>query len=128
MHQTVLILYPAASSSFGLWRPHSTPEWVTFTLPDYNKADLNLLSFLDTFLKEQHITLKQITHIGVMAGPASYTQLRVFVATANALAWSLKLPLFGFDETTALPQAIPSLLTQAKVNTPIEPVYPSVID
>jgi len=40
-------------------------------------------------------TLKDISEIKVETGPGSFTGLRVGVAVANALAWTLKIPVNG---------------------------------
>lgn len=121
----VLILYPGQESYIGLWRPHHATEWLTVPLPAPVRGPL-LLQFIDTLLTDNHLALKDVTHIGVMEGPASYTHLRVFVATANALAWSKQIPLFSFSLADILPESLSHLITKAKRNVPVEPVYPSL--
>lgn len=56
-----------------------------------------LLPFIDETLKKEGKTIKDLTAIEVHTGPGSFTGLRVGVAVAQALAWSLKLPLNGKD-------------------------------
>lgn len=101
-----------------------SPEWVTHEVSNGSDSGPSLIKAITTLLEEHHLTYSEITHIGAMTGPASYTQLRIFIATANTLAWVNKIPLFGFKPDTELPDAIPSLLTHAKTNLPLQPIYP----
>lgn len=112
----------------GLWQPHHDDYWHTVVIEPGARADGQIFTAVETLLSLHHLPLKSITHIGVMPGPASYTQLRIYVATANALAWALHLPLFAVPTGSSLPEDIPSLLTSAKRDVPIEPIYPSIID
>jgi len=54
-----------------------------------------LLPFIDEMLKKEGLTLKDITEIQVHTGPGSFTGLRVGVATANALGWTLGITVNG---------------------------------
>ena len=58
-------------------------------------ASQKLLPFIDTVLKKQGRTLKDITEIKINTGPGSFTGLRVGVAVANALGWTLGVPVNG---------------------------------
>ena len=63
-------------------------------------ASQKLLPFIDTVLKNLPAqagkkTLKDITEIKVNTGPGSFTGLRVGVAVANALGWTLGVPVNG---------------------------------
>lgn len=54
-----------------------------------------VLGLINEILKMNKKTLKDITEIEVEAGPGSFTGLRVGVAVANGLAWTLKVPVNG---------------------------------
>lgn len=52
-----------------------------------------LLISIDDLLREQNLSVKDIKSIVVREGDGSYTGLRVGIATANALAFSLNVPV-----------------------------------
>ena len=56
-----------------------------------------LLPFIDEVLKKEKLSLKDIKGIEVETGPGSFTGLRVGVSVANALGWSLGIPVNGKD-------------------------------
>jgi hypothetical protein len=130
MKQYVLVFLPGEVSKIGLWRPHdNAADWCTREVPRGTSSPSNepvnrVLTELDTLLAEIHVPLETITHIGVMHGPSSYTELRLFVSTANTLAWARSLPIFHFGPESAIPEALPSLIPTARVNMPVQPVYP----
>jgi tRNA threonylcarbamoyladenosine biosynthesis protein TsaB len=57
-----------------------------------------LLPTINDLLKENKIDLSQILAIAVNLGPGSYTGLRVGIAVANSLAFSLNVPVIGQEE------------------------------
>ena len=71
------------------------------------KSQLLLQSIKEALDKEK-IKLKDLTEIEVKTGPGSFTGLRVGVSVANALRWSLKIPVNGKNIDT---------------DGPVEPVY-----
>lgn len=52
-----------------------------------------ILLSIDKLLKKNKVSLKEVEHIYVHAGPGSYTGLRVGVAIANALSFALHVPV-----------------------------------
>lgn len=54
-----------------------------------------VLKLIDTLLKKHSLTIREIGEIRVNKGPGSFTGLRVGIAIANALAYSLKIPVNG---------------------------------
>ncbi len=56
-----------------------------------------LLPFIDNLLKKQKKKLEDIKEIEVNTDPGSFTGLRVGVSVANALGWTLKVPVNGKD-------------------------------
>lgn len=54
-----------------------------------------VLPLIDQLLKENKLQLSDIGSIEVHTGPGSFTGLRVGISIANALAFSLKIPVNG---------------------------------
>jgi tRNA threonylcarbamoyladenosine biosynthesis protein TsaB len=52
-----------------------------------------VLPLIDKIVKDHNLSMKDITNIEVNRGPGSFTGLRVGIAIANALAFSLKIPV-----------------------------------
>lgn len=65
-----------------------------FTVKRDDKKDV--LYFIDKFLKENNVTAHDLKAIAVYNGEGSYTGVRAGVTIANALSFSLKIPVFGF--------------------------------
>lgn len=62
-----------------------------------NRHSECLLSTIETILAANKISQKNLQGIAVILGPGSYTGLRVGLATANALAYGLEIPLAGLN-------------------------------
>lgn len=60
-----------------------------------------VLKNLKELLNHNKKTLKDIEAIAVNQGPGSYTGTRVGITIANALGWSLKIPVFGYSNDGA---------------------------
>ena len=60
----------------------------------YSQAE-KLMPAIDKFLQAQKSPINQLSGLGVVTGPGGFTAVRIGVAVANALAWSLNLPLVG---------------------------------
>lgn len=54
-----------------------------------------VLILIDKLLKKYRLRIKDITQIKVNLGPGSFTGVRVGVSVANALGFSLKIPVNG---------------------------------
>lgn len=54
-----------------------------------------ILSLIESLLKSQKLGYEDLKGIEVETGPGSYTGVRVGVCTANALAFSLEIPVNG---------------------------------
>lgn len=54
-----------------------------------------LLPFIDEVLRKKKVTLKDLTEIKVNTGPGSFTGLKVGVSVAQALGFSLGIPVNG---------------------------------
>lgn len=64
---------------------------------DKNNSNKELLTLVDTLLRQHHSDLRSLSFIGVNAGPGPYTSLRVAISTANALSFATGIPLVGID-------------------------------
>lgn len=61
---------------------------------DTRKAQA-ILPMIDEILNKHELKVSDLSSIEVVEGPGSYTGLRVGIAIANALAFSLKIPING---------------------------------
>lgn len=62
-----------------------------------NQSD-DLLLILEKFLKKNKIVLQDLKVILVNLGPGSFTGTRVGVTVANTLAWTLNIPIYGYQK------------------------------
>lgn len=67
----------------------------TFEKDNSNKKSQILLPFIMETLEKNNKKLSDISEIEVNTGPGSFTGLRVGISVANALGWSLKIPVNG---------------------------------
>jgi tRNA threonylcarbamoyladenosine biosynthesis protein TsaB len=67
----------------------------------YNYDPKEHLAFLHSgiqkILKENKILINELKAVGVTSGPGSYTGIRIGLATAKGLCFSLKIPLISFN-------------------------------
>ena len=80
-----------------------------------------LLREIEKFCKKQKTTLRQIKKIAVVTGPGGFSRIRTAVATANALAFGLKIPVIALSKLK-----IPEDLSQLKLlpaQKMAEPIY-----
>lgn len=56
-----------------------------------------LLPFIKEKLEDEDRALEDLKEIKVHTGPGSFTGLRVGVSVANALGWTLRIPVNGQD-------------------------------
>lgn len=90
-----------------------------------------LLGRLDGWTREQGGDIRQISGIGVMKGPGSFTGLRIGLAVANTLADGLGVPIVGETgdswQTTSLARlrsgendqiVLPAYGSEAHITTP----------
>ncbi|MBN1779265.1 MAG: tRNA (adenosine(37)-N6)-threonylcarbamoyltransferase complex dimerization subunit type 1 TsaB [Candidatus Buchananbacteria bacterium] len=57
-----------------------------------------LLPGIDQLLRKNKLNLKKLTGLAVVVGPGPFTAIRIGIATANALAFSLNLPILSLDK------------------------------
>ena len=65
-----------------------------------------LHSYIDGVLKQQNIDIKDLSAIAVSKGPGSYTGLRIGVAAAKGLCFSLDIPLISISTLLVLSKKI----------------------
>ena len=58
----------------------------------------DILPNIEKALKQHRIALKDLETILVNDGPGSFTGVRVGITVANALAWSLDVPVLSFRD------------------------------
>ena len=86
-----------------------------------------LLIVLDEFLKKNKVNLQNIKGIIVVQGPDSFTGTRIGVTTANALGFSLDIPVVGmkkisFSQDKIIKEEI-SKFKKIKNFLPVNPIY-----
>ena len=72
------------------------------TLPERGEHARVLLSRIDALLAEAGLEARRLTGVGVAVGPGSFTGVRIGMATAKGLAYSLQIPLAGLSTLEAL--------------------------
>ncbi|OGE80653.1 MAG: tRNA (adenosine(37)-N6)-threonylcarbamoyltransferase complex dimerization subunit type 1 TsaB [Candidatus Doudnabacteria bacterium RIFCSPHIGHO2_01_FULL_43_23] len=82
-----------------------------------------LLPAIKALLKKTRMSFSDILILEVVTGRGSYTGLRIGASTANALAYSLKIPIFQVDSKAILGKNLARLyLKKAKIGQ-ISPIY-----
>jgi tRNA threonylcarbamoyl adenosine modification protein YeaZ len=87
-----------------------------------------LLPAIDQILKKEKVKNKDLRGIGVVVGPGGFTSVRVGVAVANSLGYSLNLPIIGMKATEIkddkeLAEKIYDGIKNAKKKNLVEPIY-----
>ncbi len=76
---------------------------VVDSLEDFNQFGSQvLLPMIEKLLSKNRLEFKDLTAIEVETGPGSYTGLKVGVSVANALGYSLNIPVNGKEIETDL--------------------------
>lgn len=83
-----------------------------------------LLIVIEEQLKKAGYTLQDLTGIIVYRGPGSFTGLRIGITTANALAYSLGIPVVG-PTTDEWQQKGLQLLKDNTIDGFVQPLYGS---
>jgi len=66
---------------------------IKLTSPVDKMRAQKVLPLIDKILSSCQVKITDLTHIEVNPGPGSFTGLRVGIAVANALSFSLKIPV-----------------------------------
>jgi tRNA threonylcarbamoyladenosine biosynthesis protein TsaB len=82
-------------------------------LPEKARHARELLDRIDTLLRGAGLEPRDLRGLGVAAGPGSFTGVRVGLATAKGLAYSLAVGLAGLSTLEALARAATRQLAEA---------------
>ncbi len=72
----------------------------------YSHAE-RLHTFIDDVVKDQGISLKDLSAISISKGPGSYTGLRIGVSAAKGLCFALDIPLISVPTLQSLALQVP---------------------
>lgn len=64
---------------------------------DHRITDDQFVPMVEMVLKQAGWTYQDLTHVAVVSGPGGFTSIRVGVASANALAYALSIPIVGIQ-------------------------------
>jgi len=73
---------------------------------------------VETLLKKNNFSLKQLSRLAVGLGPGSFTGIRVGVNFIRTLSYALQLPVYGLDSLQLL--AFGAAAAATKINLPIQ--------
>ena len=65
-----------------------------------------LMVMAEDLLKVCGKTAQDVTHVGVAAGPGSFTGVRIGVAAAKGFAWGAELPVYGVSTLDAMARQV----------------------
>lgn len=69
-------------------------------IPDTKRHSEALLNEIENFLCENKLTVQNLTHLGCVTGPGSFTGIRIGMATVKALSFALNIPIVCGDYFT----------------------------
>jgi tRNA threonylcarbamoyladenosine biosynthesis protein TsaB len=88
--------------SVGLWGDDKIINSFASDPELRNKNELH--NMIDKLMSESKISFDDLKGVAVAIGPGSFTGLRVGLAAAKAICWSLNLPLAGVSSLRAIAQ------------------------
>lgn len=62
-------------------------------IPETKRHSEALLTELEQFLTDNRLTIKDVTNLGCVTGPGSFTGIRIGMATVKAFSFALNLPI-----------------------------------
>ena len=68
-------------------------KYVCVEIPETKRHSEALLFELQQFLYDNGITINDVTHLGAVTGPGSFTGIRIGMATIKAFSFALNLPI-----------------------------------
>lgn len=96
-----ILAFDTVSSSFSIAikKDEDIIEYNKENVPNHNEE---ILPNLHNFLKENFLTLDEISYIALGIGPGSFTALRIAFSTIKAIAYSKKIPVIGISSLDSL--------------------------
>lgn len=73
-----------------------------FTVNMKRNHSVGLMPAIDHIMKETDTKPKELDRIAIAKGPGSYTGVRIGLATAKTMAWTLKIPIVGVSSLELL--------------------------
>lgn len=89
------ILFIDLASSKKMFALVSEKKTLSSAEIDDRTGEELLLSAIESLLKKAGWKFEDLTHIAAVSGPGGFMSLRVGISLANALSWSLKIPIVG---------------------------------
>lgn len=97
-----LLLVNTITSDAGMTIQHSGKFFFAPFGEKFNYSR-DLIKVFDAVLKKAHLTTSDLAGVLVIAGPGSYTSIRIGVSFANALGYAQNIPVQGFTLFEAAP-------------------------
>ena len=89
----------SSSFSIALQKDNKIIEYNKQNIKNHNEE---ILPSLHSFLKDNDISLDQITYIALGIGPGSFTALRIAFATIKTICYAKNIPIIGVPSLDAL--------------------------
>lgn len=89
-------------------------------LPCQQGSVRTLAPAIDSLLRDAQVLPRQLSSLSVTCGPGSFTGLRVGLATAKMLAWTLNIPVVPVDTLEAIASRFAQSNSFAQLNS-VEP-------
>lgn len=86
-------------------------------LPCQQGSVRNLAPAIDSLLRDAQVLPRQLSSLSVTCGPGSFTGLRVGLATAKMLAWTLNIPVVPVDTLEAIASRFAQSNSIAQLNS-----------
>ena len=90
-------------------------------------GDFDVVSAIADLLKKHNLSVDDIEGVLVNKGPGSFTGLRIGISVANALSYSLNIPIVGAQDENWIEKGI-MILATGKNSLPVTPFYGSDVN
>ncbi len=91
----MLTIFIDLASSAKFFALVSNEKTLSILAIDDQKQEEILMETIESMLRGQHKNLSDLTHIACVLGPGGFTSLRIAIAMANALSFTLDIPSTG---------------------------------